>query len=78
MHTQGITENFRTSYERLVYLHQAKRPRLSVDFLMNPPVSAFAAFAAKTIIIALIFFPSQAKDFEVFLFSLLRIFAAKF
>jgi len=45
---------------------------------MNPPVSAFAAFAAKTIIIALIFFPSQAKDFEVFLFSLLRIFAAKF
>ncbi|MGE4418161.1 MAG: hypothetical protein AB7D26_13130, partial [Marinobacterium sp.] len=62
MHTQGITENFRTSYERLVYLHQAKRPRLSVDFLMNPPVLALAAFAAKTEIIALIFFPSQAKD----------------
>jgi hypothetical protein len=69
MHTQGITENFRISYERLVYLHQAKRPRLSVDFLMSPLFLAFAAFAAKTSIIALLLIPSQAKGFILFFAS---------
>lgn len=77
MHTQGITENFRTSYERLVYLHQAKRPRLSVDFLMSPPIQAFAAFAAKTSIIALLLIPSQAKCFILFFASVAAFFAAK-
>ena len=67
MHTQGITENFRTSYERLVYLHQAKRPRLSVDFLMNSPFFGVCCICSEDINYCTNFISESSERFLLFL-----------